>query len=265
MKLIFCICFCFLFLELDNYSGREFNYVEIGKKKAFLVSVEDTVVPGFDPNDTQNGDRYRDNIEDLLLDNDFKRQNIKKLTNPTDTFFISELENSIKELENEDFLVVYFYGHGGQIPDENGDEKKDKKDETLVMKNDIVIDDSIYNILLKYKSTARILFIIEACNSETSIKMLNIDGVDILTHNNVLDKNIRPSFDIIYLGATLDGTSVPSNLFNKKLIETIENEEYNNYSSFFEALAKNMFKKDVMISVDFSWASKDFINQPPFN
>ena len=265
MRLVHCIFFCILLIETDKHSDYEFNCLETGKKKAFLVSVEDTVVPGFSPNDTQNGDRYRDNIEDLLLDNDFKRQNIKKLTNPTDKYFITEFENSIRELQNEDFLVVYFYGHGGQIPDKNGDEKEDKKDETLVMKNDVVIDDSIYDILIKYKTTARILFIIEACNSETSIKMLDMDGVNVHTHNKILDEKVRPSFNIMYLGATSDGTSVPSNLFNKKLIETYEDEEYDNYSMFFEQLAKNMLKKDVLISVDFSWATKDFINQQPFN
>lgn len=263
MKILSGIIYLFLInLYLSTYTSHNNTSKEI--KTAFLVSVEDTIVPDYDADDTQNGDKFRDNIEDLLLDNDFIRRNIKKLTNPTAKEFLTLFENQIKALKDEDFMVFYFYGHGGQVPDKNGDEKIDNKndfeDETLVMQDNHVLDDQIYSILMKYKTKAKILFIVECCNSGTSIK-LHED--EFLEHEKVLEYKTTPTFDIIYLGATLDGTSVPSNLFNKNFIDTIEDEEYENYIDFFKELHRRMIKKHVSISVSLSMASKAFINQEP--
>jgi hypothetical protein len=242
------------------------NKVSLSKNKvAFLVSVEDTTVPDYDPDHTQNGDKYRDNIEDLLIDYEFRRGNIKKLTNPTANEFLTSFENQIKSLKTDDFLIFYFYGHGGQVPDKSGDEKIDNKgdfeDETLVMKDNHVLDDEIYSILLKHKTKAKILFIIECCNSGTSIKLYKDE---IIQHNKILEQNTKPTFDIIYIGATQDRTSVPSNLFNKTLINTIEDENYDNYIKFIKELDRRMFKRNISISIGLSMASKEFVNQQPF-
>lgn len=259
---VFLLSFFCINISFNDFINQT-NQVN-GKKIALLVSVEDTIVPDYDSSDTQNGNRYRDNIEDLLYDNDFSSGNIKKLTNPTSDEFLIELENQIKSLNDDDFLVFYFYGHGGQVIDKNGDEKLDNEndiyDETLVMQNDEVLDDEIYSILLKYKTKAKILFIIECCNSGTPIKMLEENQ---LIHDEVLDKSLKPTFDIIYVGATIDGTSVPANLFNRVFIETFEDDEYDSYMDFFNELRKQMYKKGVLISVGLQMASQQFINQPP--
>jgi hypothetical protein len=247
------------------------NGDELSERKiAFLVSVEDSIIPDYDSNDTQGGDRFIDNIEDLLIDNDFDRNDIKKVSNPTKVEFLTKFENELKSLKENDFMVFYFYGHGGQLYDVSGDEifdnPNDNEDETLIMYDDVVLDDEIYNILLSQKVKARVLFIIESCNSGSSIKLSKDfeDGI-ITTHDIVLEFNQKPVLDIIYVGATRDGTSVPSNLFNKVFIETFEEETYDSYKDFFIELAKQMLKKEIAISVGFTMASQDFINQPPLN
>jgi hypothetical protein len=244
------------------------------RKTALLISVEDTIVPNYSSSDTQDGDRYRDNIEDVLIYNDFDRDDIKKVNNPSKDEFLSMFEAKIKELKQDDFMVFYFYGHGGQLYDVSGDEKvdnpNDNEDETLVMYDDVVLDDEIYAILLSHNVKAKVLFIIECCNSGTSIKL---HEESLMLHNEVLEgnKSVKqtanekesPKLDIIYVGATVDGTTVPSNLFNRIFIETFEDDTYTSYLDFFEELSRQMLKKEVIISIGFSMASEEFINQPP--
>lgn len=260
MKFPFYLLILFSLSDSPNVTNSHIEFRN-QKKIALLISVEDTVVPNYDKASTQNGDRYRDNIEDLLLDSDFKRGNIKKLTNPTGKEFLVAFESAVKSLNDDDFMVFYFYGHGGQVYDESGDETEDHRDETLVMQNKEILDDQIYEILMKYDISARILFLIEACNTGTSIK---VKDEKILIHNEVIDKVRKPVFNIIYVGATTDGYSVPSDLFNRIFIETYKDEEYESYISFFKDLMTSMNDRGVMISVDFSMSSEKFIRQRPF-
>jgi len=69
-------------------------------------------------------------------------------------------------LEPDDLLVLYVSGHGGQMPDTDGDEW-DGRDETLCLWSGEVRDDTISEYLQMVPSTARVLLITDTCNSGT--------------------------------------------------------------------------------------------------
>ena len=83
------------------------------------------------------------------------------------TFFsiVKSIKQFARILTEEDSLFIYFSGHGGNIKDENGDEK-DKKDEIFLpsdFSKHVITDDLIKELLKKFTTT--IFIMIDACNS----------------------------------------------------------------------------------------------------
>lgn len=79
---------------------------------------------------------------------------------------IKHLMAAAKVLQPGDSLLLTYSGHGGQIPDTNGDEE-DRKDETWVLHDRMLIDDELYNIFGKFKAGVRITMLSDSCHSGT--------------------------------------------------------------------------------------------------
>jgi hypothetical protein len=90
---------------------------------------------------------------------------------------------------SDDQVLIYFSGHGSQIPDENGDEADQAGDEVLVLHDaqqvtrqgrptieNVLVDDH-FNALINKIPSRNILIIVDACHSGTSTKALNL-GMD---------------------------------------------------------------------------------------
>src|ERR1700710_1852062 len=56
---------------------------------------------------------------------------------------LAAMRSAAKTLAKGDFFFLTYSGHGGQVPDVNGDEA-DKKDETWCLYDGQVIDDELY-------------------------------------------------------------------------------------------------------------------------
>lgn len=74
-----------------------------------------------------------------------------------------------RSLSAGDLLVLYNSGHGGQMPDKNGDES-DGKDETICWWDGELVDDKIGEYLCKLKKGVRVLFVTDTCNSGTNFR-----------------------------------------------------------------------------------------------
>jgi len=69
-----------------------------------------------------------------------------------------------------DIFMLSYSGHGGQLPDRNGDEL-DNEDETWCLYDGELLDDELYNLWGKFKSGVRILVFSDSCHSGTVVRM----------------------------------------------------------------------------------------------
>ena len=84
-----------------------------------------------------------------------------------------------------DRVVIYYSGHGSQVPDTNGDER-DGKDETFVPTDygrngdraeDMLLDDELANALNRLRDR-QVLLIADTCHSGNVTKNLQVDGLN---------------------------------------------------------------------------------------
>jgi hypothetical protein len=81
----------------------------------------------------------------------------------------SALKKASKKLESGDTLLLTYSGHGGQVPDANGDEK-DRMDETWVLYNRQMVDDELYSLFGTFNPGVRIAIFSDSCHSGTVAK-----------------------------------------------------------------------------------------------
>jgi metacaspase-1 len=79
---------------------------------------------------------------------------------------IGALTDAAGQLKTGDFLLFTYSGHGGQVPDKNGDEK-DRLDETWVLYDRELIDDELYGIWSLFAPGVRIFVLSDSCHSGT--------------------------------------------------------------------------------------------------
>ena len=79
---------------------------------------------------------------------------------------LAALRAAAKALRAGDLLFLTFSGHGGQVPDVNGDEA-DKRDETWCLYDGQLIDDELYFEFSRFAPGVRILVLSDSCHSGT--------------------------------------------------------------------------------------------------
>jgi|SRR6476469_743537 len=89
---------------------------------------------------------------------------------------ISEMNQAATTLQSGDIFVLSYSGHGGQVPDLNGDEIDDRIDETWCLYDGQFIDDETYNLLGKFATGVRILVFSDSCHSGTVTKQAYYQG-----------------------------------------------------------------------------------------
>ena len=77
---------------------------------------------------------------------------------------LSGMRSAAKALKSGDLFFMTYSGHGGQVPDTNGDEP-DRKDETWCLYDGQLIDDELYFELSKFAAGVRILVLSDSCHS----------------------------------------------------------------------------------------------------
>lgn len=87
----------------------------------------------------------------------------------TRSVLIEFLNFVAKNLQKGDIFLLTYSGHGGQVPDQNGDEE-DGLDETWCLYDGQLIDDELYYAFSKIKPGVRGLVLSDSCHSGTVIK-----------------------------------------------------------------------------------------------
>jgi hypothetical protein len=79
---------------------------------------------------------------------------------------IGKITQAAKTLKSGDIFLLTYSGHGGQLPDLNGDEA-DGYDETWCLFDGELVDDELYALFGKFRPGVRILMFSDSCHSGT--------------------------------------------------------------------------------------------------
>lgn len=101
------------------------------------------------------------------------------------------IQGEASGLRSNDLLIVTYSGHGGQVPDEDGDEV-DGLDETICLYDGQMIDDHIKKILLGLQPGLRILLIADSCHSEGNFRAFVRAATKVVTLGKYGHKKIKP-------------------------------------------------------------------------
>lgn len=110
---------------------------------------------------------------ELLLDGDATADNVKNW-----------ISAAAKALKRGDLFVLTYSGHGGQVPDTNGDEiengPQDKKDETWCLWDRELVDDELAALWSEFAKGVRILVLSDSCHSGsvTRVTVARAPGAD---------------------------------------------------------------------------------------
>lgn len=82
-----------------------------------------------------------------------------------------EIGMAAQQLTTGDTLLLTYSGHGGQVPDVNGDEP-DGQNETWVLWDRQLIDDELAALWCRFTAGVRIFMLSDSCHSGTVLRML---------------------------------------------------------------------------------------------
>jgi metacaspase-1 len=99
-----------------------------------------------------------------LLTKDATRQRVR-----------DEISATADRLEAEDFFLLSYSGHGGQLPDLN-DEEVDAQDDTWCLYDGELVDDEVYTLLARFAEGVRVLVFSDSCHSGTMTKLAYYEG-----------------------------------------------------------------------------------------
>jgi metacaspase-1 len=83
------------------------------------------------------------------------------------------IAHAAKSLKSGDMFFLTYSGHGGQLPDLNGDEP-DGKDETWCLYDGELVDDELYSSWGAFATGVRILLLSDSCHSGSVSKACTI-------------------------------------------------------------------------------------------
>jgi hypothetical protein len=111
--------------------------------------------------------------------------------------------------------VIYYAGHGLNVPDYNGDEASGQ-DQAIVpddYRSGFLVDDTLNALLAKAPSTANVTIILDCCHSGTLFDLPYLCEArgGAVTQSNLLPKAEPVTCRVLVLTACADGESTPEN------------------------------------------------------
>ncbi|HUX07119.1 MAG TPA: caspase family protein [Acidobacteriota bacterium] len=180
---------------------------------------------------------------------------------------LSVLKLASMGLKEGDIFVFYFSGHGGQQPDENGDEL-DGQDETLVLYDGEAIDDELNEIWQSFKPGVRIVMLSDSCNSGTNYRArMNVAESTFMVP---LDpERAEMQAEMIHIGGCRDGHSSigyeEGGVFTTAVWETWAGGEFEgDYREFHEGIKSRITTRQKSQMNEYGPVDENFRDQRPF-
>lgn len=89
---------------------------------------------------------------------------ILKRSQATSAAVLAELADAARTVQAGEHFFLSYSGHGGQVPDTNGDEP-DRYDETWCLYDRMLLDDELYLMFGRFAPGVRILMLSDSCHS----------------------------------------------------------------------------------------------------
>lgn len=89
----------------------------------------------------------------------------------TSAAVITQIQQAATTLKSGDIFFLSYSGHGGQVPDTNGDEV-DGQDETWVLFDRELVDDELYALWSRFAAGVRIVMLSDSCHSGSVAKVM---------------------------------------------------------------------------------------------
>ena len=158
---------------------------------------------------------------------------------------IKHIKLLAEELTSEDFLFMYFSGHGSSVPDGNRDEK-DKRDEVFLTQDWQIsyISDDLFNSLLK-KFNCRVCLMFDCCNSGTICDLKYSYNIKDFTCTEYIKKDNKNFTDIICFSSSGENSNSFEKFINKNAINTDENKFYGEFTIFFLHILKSYLEDNL--------------------
>ena len=99
------------------------------------------------------------------------KTNILLTADATSAAVCEEIGKAAQELVSGDHLLLTYSGHGGQVPDTNGDED-DGQDETWVLYDRMLCDDELYAMWSHFAAGVKIFVLSDSCHSGTVVRAM---------------------------------------------------------------------------------------------
>lgn len=156
-------------------------------------------------------------IQELALNQNFKSTFLLLSENATRAAVKSAIKSASKELSSGDILLLSYSGHGGFVPDTNGDETDDTLDETWCLYDGQLIDDELFKLWSRFKVGVRIVILSDSCHSGTVAKANNLKDEE--EDNNSIFKKKLLSYSVaksVYYGNKSFYEKIAKRFLNKK-------------------------------------------------
>lgn len=209
-----------------------------------------------------------------------------KLYNSTTERVKDEIFNLSRESYLGDFVMIYFSGHGTQIPDSIDDEE-DGYSESWCLYDRCFIDNEINSLLCGFKSDVRVLLISDSCHSGSIAKVFPSIDLTIKTKaiSGIYNRN-KVLYDQILSNAGPSKEPQASVISITACLDSQQAEERGGYSDFTQALDKTwshgnykqgypMFVRDIGERLNsynstpqlnqLGFISQSFLNSKPFS
>lgn len=96
----------------------------------------------------------------------------------TSAAVLSAIDEAATKLTRGDFFLCTYAGHGGQVPDRNGEGEEDSSDETWVAYDRQIVDDELYERWGRFAPGVRIVVLSDSCHSGTVVRGIDADVPD---------------------------------------------------------------------------------------
>lgn len=201
----------------------------------------------------------------------------------------TEIAAAAEELRAGDTFLLTYSGHGGQVPDINGDEQ-DGADETLCLYDGQLIDDEIDRLLAEFAAGVRVIVVSDSCHSGTVIRALPVHSfaarhrsapraaclanASILDHEIVVQKAQPPAnrcanrAKVLLLAACADnqtaGDGARNGVFTAAAMDVLQDPEFRGDFGDLRARCAQRMPSSQSPQLLANSAAKKFTRQRPF-